>query len=165
MSSADIATLITADFSALAALASWASVWQTRRERIAAQTPDLRIDVNSDQHQVMVDLHNDGGTAKRVRFCVVVGDRIAFGTVRPVSTLVRGEVRGISTAIINQKVVAAHAFVSGWNTSGTDLHVVSADDQTMRFRRRSIEKLKMTDAGMWTSGSCGRCTRRSVSRT
>ena len=47
ISATDVATLATAGFAAVAAGASWMTVLQTRRERVAAQTPVMSIDITT----------------------------------------------------------------------------------------------------------------------
>jgi hypothetical protein len=146
MSVADIATVATAGLAAVAAGASWATVLQTRRERLATQTPDLRLEVVEDltSKQISVHIHNHGGPAMRIRFAVAVGGQLAYGHPAPTSTFRAGEGRVIATPIQTSGGVPAPGFVAGWNTAGRKLYVFWTDS-----RKQTV----YTQADLITSGS------------
>jgi hypothetical protein len=114
VTAADVATLATAAFAAVAAGASWASVLQTRRERLAARTPDLHLEVmeaiGPTGSVIQIQIINSGGLAKLVRFGVVQGREFAFGHPPPSPTFRSGESRILETALtpVTPKTVAAY---------------------------------------------------------
>ena len=134
-------------FAAVAAGASWASVAQTRRDRIAAQTPVLRLEVAEDliSKQISVHIHNHGGAALRVRFAVVVGNQLAYGHPAPTSTFQAGEGRVIETPIVTLGGVPAPGFVAGWNTTNDKLFVSWTDGEHAVYDRRAMTAGQMND--------------------
>ena len=92
MSLADVATLGTAIFAAIAAGASWATVAQARRGRIDAATPSMSIDVITPlgSNEVRVHLMNHGHAVRGVEFAVAVDGQMTF-SVTPRPTLQPGE--------------------------------------------------------------------------
>jgi hypothetical protein len=96
----EIATSATAAFAAVAAGASWASVLQTRRERIKAQTPAMSIDVvlPSDTTQVLVQIANHGAPARQVEFGIATDGQMTT-TVADRPTFLPGEAREYGSGI------------------------------------------------------------------
>lgn len=115
MHATEWAAVGSAAFAAIAAGASWWSVWQNRRERLAAQRPELIIEmsVHLPSNKVLAQIHNNGGTARSVRFCVIEGSFMAYGTPQPTGIFQSGESRTIETDLPPTKDRAAKAWVSG----------------------------------------------------
>lgn len=73
------ATIVTATLAALAAAASWASVWQNRKQLRASLEPDLQIVIEGGRgsDRIGMNIRNvGGGTAKRIVFMATLGDRL-----------------------------------------------------------------------------------------
>ncbi len=148
MTAADLVTLATAVFAAVAAAAaSWASVLQTRRERLAAQTPELLLEVVEElpTRQISIHIHNHGGPAIRVRFAVALGNSLAYGHPAPTSTFLTGEGRVIETNVVTPGGVPAPGFVAGWNTAGTHLYVAWIDGRRAVYDRKAMRVAGTTD--------------------
>jgi hypothetical protein len=147
MSAADLATLATAVFAAVAAAASWASVLQTRRERLSARTPELLLEVVEEltTKHISVHIHNHGGPAVRVRFAVALGNNLAYGHPAPTATFLAGEGRVIETTIVTPGNVPAPGFVAGWNTAGTHLYAAWTDGKRAVYDRRAMRAAGTTD--------------------
>jgi len=143
----DWATIGAAAFAAVAAIASWASVLQTRRERLAAQRPDLLIEVSVHlpEEKVFVQIHNNGGTARSVRFCAIEGSLMAYGTPQPTGILERGESRSIETSLPATKDREAKAWVSGVDAAARTIYVASSKGITKRYKLKKLAK-DFTDA-------------------
>ena len=126
MSTADIALVATAALAAIAAGASWASVFQNRKERIAASMPLMTIDVMvvADTETVRVHLTNSGGgVARGVEFSVSAPEvgLIAYGVSHPTPTFRPGESRLIDTAIHANRDNELIGFVSCYDATGEHL--------------------------------------------
>jgi hypothetical protein len=96
----DWAPAASAGCAAIAAIASWVTVRQTRRDFVAARRPELEIMVieNLDTGALKVHFQNHGEAAARnVRFVVVEPDATAIGNLPPNATLVPGESRTLLT--------------------------------------------------------------------
>jgi hypothetical protein len=147
LSTTDWATVGTAAFAAVAAIASWASVLQTRRERLAAQRPDLLIEVSVHlpEEKVFVQIHNNGGTARSVRFCTIEGTLMAYGTPQPTGILQRGESRSIETSLPATKDREAKAWISGVDAAARTIYVASSKGKTKRYKLKKLSK-DFTDA-------------------
>jgi hypothetical protein len=147
LSTTDWATIGTAAFAAVAAIASWASVLQTRGERLEAQRPDLLIEVSVHlpEEKVFVQIHNNGGTARSVRFCVIEGTFMAYGTPQPTGILERGESRSIETSLPATKDREARAWVSGVDAAARIIYVASSKGMTKRYMLKKLPK-DFTDA-------------------
>lgn len=147
LSTTDWATIGTATFAAVAAIASWASVLQTRRERLEAQKPDLLIEVSVHlpEEKVFVQIHNNGGTARSVRFCAIEGTLMAYGTPQPTGILERGESRSIETSLPATKDREARAWVSGVDAAARIIYVASSKGMTKRYKLKKLPK-DFTDA-------------------
>ncbi len=147
LSTTDWATIGTAAFAAFAAIASWASVLQTRRERLAAQRPDLLIEVSVHlpDEKVFVQIHNNGGTARSVRFCAIEGTLMAYGTPQPTGILERGESRTIETALPATKDREAKGWISGVDAAARAIYVASSKGKTKRYNLKKLSK-DFTDA-------------------
>lgn len=131
---------------AVAAAASWASVWQNRRERLAAQKPQLVIEVSEHfpSGKIVVQLHNSGGTARSVRFGVIEGAMIAYGTPQPTGIVQGGESRTIETELPPTPRREAKGWVSGVDLAARYVYVTSTKGEQKRYRLRWPHK-KMTD--------------------
>ena len=62
MHTTEWAAVGSAAFAAIAAGASWSSVWQNRRERVIAQRPELVIEVSLHfpSNKIVAQIHNNG---------------------------------------------------------------------------------------------------------
>ena len=126
MSTADIAALGTAVFAAVAAGASWASVWQNRKDRIAASQPYMTIDliVVGDSNRVRVHLTNAGaGIARGVEFAVAAPatGQMSYGPPHPAPLFKPGESRIIETGISGDRDTELIGFVQCYDITGTDV--------------------------------------------
>jgi len=118
-------TIVATGFAAVAACASWASVWQTRRERLAAARPELHLEVQQGLGTGVITLHitNNGGTARKVRFCVIEGDQLIYGHPSPTAVFRPGESRLITTNAKASGEKTAKGFVSGVDMAGRRLYL------------------------------------------
>lgn len=145
MNADSAATLATACFAAIAAGSSWASVDQTRRERVVAATPDLRIEVVEDPITTSIHLQNHGGTAMRVRFGVAARNEFAFGFPAPTPTFPRGEGRIITTPIVTGGGYSRSRVSCRRNTAGTKLYVFWTDNRKQTVMTQSELEALGTD--------------------
>lgn len=118
-------TIFAAGFAAVAACASWASVWQNRRERLAAARPELHLEVQQSLGTGAITLHitNNGGAAKKVRFCVIEGDQFIYGHPFPTAVFRPGESRLLTTEANASGEKTAKGFVSGVDMAGRRLYL------------------------------------------
>lgn len=96
----DWAPVASAGFAAIAAIASWIAVRQTRRDFVASRKPDLEITLieNMDTGALKIHIQNHGrGSARNVRFIVVEPEAAAVGHLPPNTTLAPGEGRTLLT--------------------------------------------------------------------
>jgi hypothetical protein len=143
VSTTDIATLATAAFAAVAAGASWASVLQTRRERIAAQTPDLHLELVEaiDAHGrgfLRMQLINAGGLAKQVDFSIADGTQFITGTPGPTPTFRAGESRTIDTGIVPTSGVKPVGYVNCYDAQG-NFYIWMTDGTKRKYSKQEIE--------------------------
>jgi hypothetical protein len=139
-----------AAFAAVAAGASWSSVWQSRRERLAAQRPELIIEVSVHvpSNKIVAQIHNNGGTARSVRFCVVEGSFMAYGTPLPTGIFQSGESRTIGTDLPPTEDRAAKAWVSGIDPEARYVYATTSKGKQKRYRlgwpRREMSDARIT---------------------
>jgi hypothetical protein len=147
MHATEWAAVGSAAFAAVAAGASWSSVWQNRRERLAAQRPELIIEVSVrvPSNKIVAQIHNNGGTARSVRFCVIEGSVMAYGTPLPTGIFQSGESRTIETTLPVTEDRAAKAWVSGVDPEARYVYVTTSKGKQKRYRLRWPHK-KMSDA-------------------
>ena len=151
VSATDWATIATAAFAALAAGASWATVAQARRERRAAQTPDLHIEVvgtmGGGATGIRIHIVNAGGIAKLVKFAVLVGNQLATGHPPPVTMFRPGESRILETKIAHTPNTAVTAaFVTGYNARGDRFYVCFVDPKMNRtYKLKDLAQQPMSD--------------------
>jgi len=133
---AEWAAVGSAGFAAIAACASWASVWQNRRDRIAARTPDLHIEVQRMLGSGIIRLHvsNHGGAAKKVRFLVIEGGDVAYGHPAPTATFQSGESRLIETGLSASGQKTVRGFVAYCDMSGQRYYACTVSGGKMSFR-------------------------------
>jgi hypothetical protein len=147
MNATEWAAVGSAALAALAAGASWASVWQNRRERMVAQRPELIIEVSLHipSNKIVAQIHNNGGTARSVRFCVLEGPFMAYGTPKPTGIFQSGESRTIETTLPPTEDRAARAWVSGVDPEARYVYVTTSKGKQRRYRLRWPHK-KVSDA-------------------
>jgi hypothetical protein len=147
MHAAEYAAVASAGLAAVAAAASWSSVWQNRRERVAAQRPDLIIEVSEHlpSHKIFVQIHNNGGTARGVRFCVIEGNFAAYGTPHPTGILRSGESRRIEADLPPTQDRTARGWISGVDVAARHVYATTTKGQQKRYRLKWMRK-SMTDA-------------------
>lgn len=133
---AEWAAVVSAGFAAFAACASWASVWQNRRDRIVARTPDLHIEVQQALGSGIIRLHisNHGGPAKKVKFLVIEGEDFAYGHPAPTATFQSGESRLIETGLRASGQKTAKGFVGYCDMSGERYYACTVTGGKMSFR-------------------------------
>jgi hypothetical protein len=145
------ATVGSAAFAAVAAGASWASVWQNRRERLAAERPELIIEVSvhSPSNKIVAQIHNNGATARSVRFCVIEGSFMAYGTPLPTGIFKSGESRTIETELPLSESREAKAWVSGVDLEARYVYVMTSKGKQKRYRlrwpRRKVSDARFTE--------------------
>ena len=137
-----MATLITAVFAAVAAAASWASVVQTRRERIAAQTPQLHMELlealDNGRSFLRIQLINAGGIARHISFSLVDGTQCVTGTPSPTPTFRAGESRTIDTALVPTSGVKPKGYVVCYDARGS-FYIWMTDGTTRTYTKEQIE--------------------------
>ena len=124
LTATDVATLATAAFAAIAAGASWVTVLQARRERVAAQTPLMSIDITTPlgSPEVRVTITNHGPAVRGVEFAIAVDGQMCFSPTDP-PTFAPGESRRLLPAINHVSDAEPFGFVSCYDISGGVLHV------------------------------------------
>lgn len=144
MNGADWAALGSAAFAAVAAGGSWASVLQTRRERLAAATPSMSIDVITQlgTNEVRVQLMNHGPAVRGVEFAVAVDGQMTF-SVTPRPTLGPGETLLLRTTINHTSDTEPVSYVSCYDLTGRVLHAWWPDGhhEVYRVKDRPNERV------------------------
>jgi hypothetical protein len=133
--------IVAAGFAAIAAGASWASVWQSRRERIDARTPDMHVEVQhaQDTDAVLVFIASNGGPAKGVYFLVVAGNMAILGHPEP-STLFRpGESRILQTTL-QRSAEPPVGFIACHDLAERHLYVWAATGERRVYRIKGLRR-------------------------
>jgi hypothetical protein len=131
------AAVASAAFAAVAALASWAAVWQAREISLSTQLPKLHIVVseNIDTGEIRVHIANDiGGLARDVAFAVVAGGQSCFGSLPPTAMLQPGDSATLVTPLRTSSREIP-AIVSCRDSLGR-LHVWAVDGKHRVWPRR-----------------------------
>ncbi|HEV2923068.1 MAG TPA: hypothetical protein VGW98_03480 [Solirubrobacteraceae bacterium] len=132
MKTTDWATVGTAAFAAVAAGASWASVWQNRRERIAARTPAMALEpqyVEADD-EVRLYIFSNGGPAREVHFLLVSGAEVVAGIPRPTSLFRSGESRCLKTRLSKPETgTPPPSFIACYDISGKHFYAWSGSGE------------------------------------
>jgi hypothetical protein len=121
---------------AVAAAASWGTVWQGRRERLAAQTPDLHIHTmfRAADRVIRVMLVNNGGLARNVAFHIWEGSGVVSGIPGPTATFLPGESRLYDTDLKSIPDEATKAIVFCENLDRSRVYA-RAEGQSVRVYR------------------------------
>lgn len=132
---ADWFQLGAAVFTAVAAFAAWGAVAQVARERRAAQKPELHIEPTYQvpSGDMFLNVFNEGGPAKMVRFIVIEGDSVCLGNLPPTAFLRRGEHRRIRLDLKAQSE-AAMAMIAGADLATRFLYTRVPNGQERRWR-------------------------------
>ena len=132
---ADWFQLGAAVFTAVAAFAAWAAVAQVARERRAAQKPELHIEPTYQipSGDMFLNVFNEGGPAKMVRFIIIEGDSVCLGNLPPTAFLRRGEHRRIRLDLTVQ-TEAAMAMIVGADLATRFLYARVPNGQERRCR-------------------------------
>jgi hypothetical protein len=105
---------------------------------LAAATPDLHLEVQQGLGTNAIKLHitNNGGAAKRVRFLVVEGHQMAYGTPQPSSTFRPGESRLIETNLQASGQKTPKGFIEAYNMAGSRFFVspFTGDERIYRMK-------------------------------
>jgi hypothetical protein len=136
-------TIVAAGFAATAAGASWASVWQNRRERIDARTPDMHVEVHHalDSDTVQVFIASNGGPAKNVYFLIVAGHMAVYGNPEP-STLFRAGESRIFETTLRRSVEQPIGFVACHDLTARHLYVWNATEEQRVYRIKGFRRDK-----------------------
>jgi hypothetical protein len=103
MTTADKAAIAATGIAAVAAVASWASVWQSSRFQRRALEPRVNVQASellapSGDNQIRLRIQNTGGGfAQEAMFWIKEGDHVAMGGVPPYGALAPGEGVTVST--------------------------------------------------------------------
>jgi hypothetical protein len=135
---AEWATVASAALASVAAMAAWASVWQNRRERVAAAVPGLDLEVQQGLGTGKITLHisNNGGAAKKVRFIVIEGGEFVYGHPAPTAVFRPGESRLITTSLKTSGGKTARGFVAGFDMSGARFYAWTVTGKRLDYRMR-----------------------------
>lgn len=135
LQAADRFQLGAAVFTAVAAFAAWAAVAQVARERRAAQKPELHIEPTYQvpSGDMFLNVFNEGGPAKMVRFIVIEGDSVCLGNLPPTAFLRRGEHRRIKLHLKAQGEVAK-AMIVGADLATRFLYARVSNGRERRWR-------------------------------
>jgi len=152
---AEWAAVASAALAAFAAGASWASVWQNRRERLAAATPELHFEViylTGEEPKVRLSIANNGGAAKNVYFCIVIGSEVSYGHPQPTAFFRPGESRIVGTQLTPPPSLSEKpkAMVACHDTPGSRLYVFTQDKPVLTYRLRGLRRTrKNVDGESW----------------
>jgi hypothetical protein len=139
-------TIAAAGFAAVAAVASWASVFQNRRERLAAGTPEVHLEPQRElgTDQIMLHIASNGGLAKRVRFIVVAGSNAVFGYPAPIPTFRAAESRVIETALEAPEDTKLKGFIACYDATGARYYVWPMEGKPRVYRMRGWRRHRGT---------------------
>jgi hypothetical protein len=153
----DWAPVASAGMAAIAALASWVAVSQTRRTAQQAQIPELEITVleGLDTGEIKIHLENYGqGAARSVRFCVVEGGSAAIGALPPTGNLRAGDSRTLLTALTPSKAKDGVALVACRDAFGRT-HAWGTGDKYKRWNLRMPWNRRLEQAARpWATPDC-----------
>jgi hypothetical protein len=94
--------------------------------------------------KIMVQLHNSGAVARGVRFAVIEGDMIAYGTPHPTGIFQEGESRSIETTLTATDDRTARGFVGYADIAGKYIYVQPTNGR-LRKHRLKWPRRRMTD--------------------
>src|SRR4051812_36658917 len=97
----DWGQILSALFTAVAALAAWASVFRVEHDRRLGTIPDLHVEVllDVDAQEVRLTVVNHGGPAREVKVMGVIGDFGVYGLFPPSSYWQAGERRTVKVSM------------------------------------------------------------------
>jgi hypothetical protein len=150
----DWAPVASAALAAVAASASWSSVWQNRRERIAAERPDLHLEVQQsmDTGSIKLNITNNGGPAKYVRFLVVEGNQMVYGHPQPTAMFRAGESRHIDTPMFGGMEKKPKGFIGAYDMSGSRYYLwpFQGKDKVYRMKGWRRTRKSFSDESLMT---------------
>lgn len=130
------AELGSAAFTALAAGAAWAAVWQAGRERRESQRPALAVEVIAQlpSRELFVHISNEGGPARRALLVLVEGQVAHLGNVPPTSFVRSGESRRLKIDTQAANAEQATAVVIAFDMPGRWVYGTAANGEQHRWR-------------------------------
>ena len=147
LNTAEWAQVVSAAFTALAALAAWATVFRIGRDRRRSSWPELHVEVVVDVpgKEVRLSVLNLGGAAREVSIWGIVADFGFGGSTEPSTYWQPGERRTFRLHVPPLAGVEARVFVVGRDMAKRYIFVTTFGGATYRwrwrFRRLSTEKI------------------------
>jgi hypothetical protein len=140
----DWGQVLSALFTAVAALAAWATVVRAGRDRRRSSWPDLHVEVIVDipGNEVRLTIVNYGGPAREVRVWGVVGDFGFGGNTEPSTFWQPGERRTFHLHVPPEAMPEESAiFVEGRDMAKRHLFITTYGGATYRWPLRKAKKL------------------------
>jgi hypothetical protein len=149
-SSAEWAAVGSAIAAALAATASWAAVWQTRKFWSVEHAPDLQLIalVEHDSRQIILQVHSaGGGFARDVVVLLVEGDQYVVAYGSPNGVLLPGRGVQMETPLLKEPPLSAPlvGVVIGADISGTTHAWAASGAVHRRWTRDDLRKKAMSN--------------------
>jgi hypothetical protein len=143
LSTADWAQVIGAMFTALAALAAFATVFRVERDRWRQTLPDLHMEVVTDipNSEMRLSVFNHGGPAREVRVMGTIGDYGFVGLTAPTSFWRPGESRTYELRMPLVTDAEVIGFVEGRDLGKRQLVLGTPGGQIHRWPLRRAKKL------------------------
>jgi hypothetical protein len=143
LSTADGAQVASAFFTALTALAAFASVTRVERDRWRAALPELHMEVVLDvpNDEVRLIVVNHGGPAREVRVMGTIGDYGFAGHLAPVTYWRSGESRSFVLAMPLVLNTDVKGFVEGRDLAKRHLVLATPGGATYRWPLRKAKRL------------------------
>jgi hypothetical protein len=143
LTTGDWAQLGSAIFTALTALAAFASVFRVERDRWRQTLPDLHMEVVTDvpNNEMRLTVVNHGGPAREVRVMGTIGDFGFYGLTPPTAHWRAGESRAFSLSMPLARDHEVKAFVEGRDLGMRKLVIGTPGGATYRWPLRKAKKL------------------------
>lgn len=143
----DWGQILGAVFTAIAALAAWATVASAARDRRRAAWPSLHVELLMDMpnQEVRLTVLNYGGPAREVRVLGTIGDFGIAGFVPPSTYWRPGEWRVLKVSMPIVKVDEIQLFVEGRDMAKRYVFVTTYGGKSYRWSLKKAEKMSVLD--------------------
>ena len=139
MDVAEVTTVASTTFAAIAAIAAAVTAGLSYRQWNAGVTPGLSVDVALYQPsgKLYLTIVNHGGPAKKVSFAVIEGKQAAIGHLPPHGFLASGQAARLLLSMDADAGTQQTAVAYGFDLTGDRVYAFAANGRSGRWRARS----------------------------